>query len=194
VPTWPVVPEPLRCTSFSIQDPIYEYAVDQGYRLRRSRSSRSRRGYTLTYLEDADTMFIITDFIERVIRGNALSFDWVYPYGSAILSINTSTPNRVNLTHRHGMQTGQGAEIVGTATHDGLYIVTRFTDTTLQLNGTSGGVGEGSMGTLAIRFARMVCKFSADTMPAPQIFSAFGPYRDDTGLGSLTFQIMEEFA
>jgi len=57
-----------------------------------------------------------------------------------------------------------------------------------------GGIVEGQIGTLAVRFARMVCQFSADTMPAPQMLPNFGPYRDNTGLGDLTFQIMEEFA
>lgn len=193
MPTWPTVPEPQECTPFTVHDPMYEYAVDQGYRLRRSRSSRSRRGYTLMYLENADAMYVITDFIERVIRVNTLSFDWVYPYGSAIFNITSGNPNRVTMTHRHGMQTGQGAEIAGTATHDGLYVVTRFSDTDLDLDGTAGGVAEG-VGTLAARFPRMVCKFSGDMMHVPEILPDFGAFRDDEGLARLTFQIEEEFA
>jgi phage-related protein len=195
MPTWPPpsVLEPYSCSPHSIQDPVLRFEVDQGYSVRRSRHSRSRRLYQVMYFAATHELLIITDFIEREIRGGALSFAWTYPYPQAITAISAASPNVVTTTYVHGLQSQDHVDITGTLTHNGRYQITRVGPTQFALNGVTGGSPEGSGGSVAIHLPYATLLLDNDTMPAPDIMHGWNAFRDNVGLARLPLTIREEF-
>ncbi len=193
MPTWPILPLPYSVSPFGVIDPAHIAQVDQGYSLRRSKYSRSRRLYQIVYLDTADNIQILTDFIERVTRVNALAFDWTFPYAQTITTISTGNPNILTTVNTHGLQTRQQVVVANTATHNGTFTITRIDATSFALDGTSGGGGE-SIGDVAFHAQTGVCVFPGDRMPIPEQQHAFGPLRDAEGLFTFTVPIEVVFA
>jgi hypothetical protein len=193
MPSWPTTPTPYSVSPFGLLDPVIRFEVDQGYSVRRSRWSRGRRLYQVTYLEPSDTLLPLTDFIERVIRGGALSFDWTYPYPSTLFSIVNSTPNAVTMTAAHGLQTGDQVVITGTASHNNTYTITRTGATTYTLDGTAGGTSEGAVGSAALVLPYAALVLENETLAPPDFQHDFGPLQDTNGLFRLALHIREEF-
>lgn len=175
-------------------DVVLKFESDQGYSVRRSRHSRNRRLYSLTYWATAHNLLQVLDFVEREIRGGALSFAWTYPYGQHIAFINNTVPNLVATTYVHGLQTGDQVAISNTATHNSIYTVTRVNANTLHLQDTSGGSGEGPGGRLAVHLPYASLQLENDTTPLPEPLHDYGPFIDDDSLTRISFLIREEFA
>ena len=193
MPSYPFPPAPYQVTPFQPIDPIYTMQVDQGYDIRRSRFSRRRRQFTMVYRNQASDIHAIMDFIERETRGQALAFDWTYPYPHTITNIANGAPNVVTTSHRHGYQTGDQAVITNTASHNGTYTIAYINQTQFSLDGTSGGASE-SIGNVAFHLPRAMFLFQNGTVPLPQLVHDFGPLRDNDGLFNWSIQIQETFA
>ena len=196
MPTWPsatVIP-PYSVSPFGIIDPVLRFSSDQGYEIRRSRWSRSRRVYQVTYWDSTNLILQIIDFIERELRVGALSFSWTYPYAQSITSISAATPNLLTTTYVHGLQTGDYAVLADTATHDGTYTVTRINANNVQLQGTTGGVAEGAIGTIAAYYPYMSLQLEGDTMQIPEAMHGWGAMVNDDGYIKLNLMFREEFA
>ncbi len=192
MPTYPTLPLPYSCTPFGVIDPAYKVQVEQGYSIRRSRYSRSRHAYQITYLTGAGNILLLTDFIERELRVNALAFAWDYPYPSTIVSITAGSPNILTTLAPHGLQTRQQVTLNGTVAHDGLYTITRVGATSVALDGTAGGSGD-TAGGMTLHLPTAVCVFPGDTMPPPTFAQAFGPLRDAEGLFTFVVPIEEQY-
>lgn len=194
MPTWPAAPIPHHVSAPGIIDPVLRFSVDQGYEVRRSRWSRSRRLYQVTYLGTANDILTLFDFLEREIRGGSLSFSWAYPFGQKIQSINTDVPNHLQTQWIHGLQSGDFVSIAGTVAHNAVYQVQRISFTGLNLLGTSGGTAEGTGGTLAPYFPFMSLQLEGDILPPPEVAHDFGAFRDNDSLTRVSFTFREEFA
>lgn len=193
MPLWPVTPVPYHVSAPGVLDPVLRMDTDQGYSVRRSRFSRRRRLYQVSYLGTADEIMILLDFIEGTIRGGALSFSWIYPYGQMIASISSATPNLLTTSYRHGLQTGDQVNIAGTVSHNGIFTVTVTGVTTATLTGTAGGSAEGAVGTVAFYLPFASLQLDGDTLPPPEVEHDFGPFRDNDSLTRLTVTIKQEF-
>ena len=194
MPTWPATIVPYSCSPPGFIDPVLRFSADQGYEMRRSRFSRSRRTYQLVFWETANVMNFILDFIEREIRGGTLSFSWSYPYPMAVFSINAGTPNVLTTVYTHGLQSGDQVVVTGTNSHNNTYTVTRVNIQALQLQGTSGGSSEGSGGLVAQFFPYMVLQLDGDTLAPAELQHSFGPFRDDDSLTRLNLTFLEQFS
>jgi hypothetical protein len=196
MPTWPspaLVPI-HSCSPHGLIDPILRFSADQGYEIRRSRFSRSRRTYQLVYWHSADAIMILLDFIEREIRGGALSFVWTYPYPTQINSINAATPNLVATTWPHGLQTGDQVVITNTNSHNGTFTVTWVSLNHFSLQGTGGGSAEAAGGLAAQHFPFMTLTLEGDTLEPPELEHSFGAFRNNDALARLSLSFREEFA
>lgn len=196
MPTWPPVTTiaPYSCSPHGIIDPVLRFSSDQGYEIRRSRHSRSRRTYQLVYWENAHLIMLLLDFIEREIRGGALSFDWTYPYPMRITQITAATPNLVQTPWHHGLQTGDQVVITNSATHNGIRTVTRVNLNNVSLQGTAGGSPEAAGGLIAAYFPYMSLQLDGDALAPPELQHSFGAFRDNESLARLTVSFKEEFA
>jgi phage-related protein len=196
MPTWPTATtlQPYSCSPFGIVDPVLRFESDQGYSVRRSRYSRSRRLYQLVYWNQTDELLLLTDFIEREIRGGALSFAWTYPYPQLVSAITADSPNVVSTTYRHGLQTGDFVDITGAASHNGRYQIVRVGATQFSLTGTIGGSPEGSGSRVAVHLPYTALILDNDTMPIPDIQHGWNAFRDNVGLARLTLVLREEWA
>ena len=88
-----------------IIDPVFEYQVDSGYSVRRSRWSRPRHRWTLEYrgLKTQD-MRQIRDFV-HFARLSQLDFAWQHPTALDLVLVSPTTP--VTVGGFHGLATGQ---------------------------------------------------------------------------------------
>lgn len=196
MPTWPsetLVPV-YACSPPGLLDPVLRFSSDQGYEIRRSQWSRSRRTYQLVYWGNSHELTIILDFIERELRGGAASFDWSYPYPSAIFSINAGTPQVLSTQWAHGLQTGDSVIVTNTNSHNGTYQVGRIHHTAVQLLGTSGGSSEGTGGKVTQFFPYMSLQLDGDSLQPPELSHGYGVFANNDGLARLTLTLREEFS
>src|ERR1044072_1570936 len=88
---FPNAPLPSSVSAPAVIDPMLIYQVDQGYSLRRPRTSRPRFRYTVDWLgKRTDDMHIIRTFLLSTRLG-ALSFSWQHPTASEAVAVTNTT-------------------------------------------------------------------------------------------------------
>jgi hypothetical protein len=190
---YPIVPAPSSVSAHASIDPVLRYSTDAGYEIRRARTSRPRRRYTLEYQGfTTEHMRLIRDFVYSQ-RANVLPFQFYHPTAVDLATIQSTTPVIVN--YPHDMVTGQWIGIgQGPAPLNGFWQVTRLGPYDLALNGsTASGAGQ----VHVIQYLPYaIAVFDQDIWAAPTKLIgpdqvASGPFR--TGYFSWSILIEEVF-
>ena len=191
---FPNTPLPSSVSAPSIIDPVLRYSSDQGIEIRRSRTSRPRRRYTLDYLGKTTTeMRTLRDFL-LTCRLGALPFQWIHPTAGDVGALSNTTP--VVMTVLHGLVTGQWIAMGGPHPLSGLWQITRLDIAHLALNGSS-AAGVVADGAYAVYLPTAVAIFDQETWTAPTKLigpeqTGGGPTRRE-GVFSWSLQIEETF-
>jgi hypothetical protein len=162
---FPLAPVPSHVSAPAIIDPVLSYQVDAGYTVRRARTSRPRRRYTLDYLgQTTEALRIIRDFI-LTQRANVIPCQFWHPTAIDIATFQATTP--VLLSYAHGLITGQWLGIVsGPSSLIGFWQITRLDAATLALNGSS-GAGPGGQVSVVQYLPNAIVVYAEDTAPTP---------------------------
>jgi phage-related protein len=196
MPTYPLPPFPSHVSPPAILDPMIEFSSDQGYQIRRARTSRPRRRWTLDYLgKTVDEMRQIRDFLQQSRLG-ALEFAWAHPTAIDKVTVAATTP--VTVQWRHGLYTGMWIFIFNSpnpSINNQAFQITRFNEITITLNGTSAAGINGTADAL-VYVPHAVGIFREDTFESPA--TLIGPeqvlYTDRrTGYYSFSVTIEEIF-
>src|SRR6476646_2305018 len=167
MPTYPLPPAPSHVSPPAIIDPMLSFASDQGYQIRRARTSRPRRRWTLGYLgKSVDDMRQIRDFLQQSRLG-ALEFAWAHPTAVDKVTVAATTP--VTVQWRHGLFTGQWVFIANSpnpSINDQAFQITRFNEITITLNGTT-AAGVNGLADAIVYVPHAVGIFRDDTFESP---------------------------
>jgi hypothetical protein len=197
VATFPSSPKPSHVSAPAIIDPLLRYSVDQGYELRRPRTSRPRRRYVVEWAGRADAeyhysygMHLIRDFLGTT-RNGALPFQFIHPTASDVVTFSNTTP--ITLTYSHGLVTSQWVYVTNAPTGlNGTWPVTRLDALNLTLNGST-AVGFGQC-LVAVYLPYAVARFDNDTwesptkLVGPEQFDASGARRNGVFAWQLTIE------
>jgi hypothetical protein len=194
---YPASPVPSEVHAPEVFSRILRFETDYGYSARRPLQSRPRRRWTLDYLgQSTANMRVIRDFIQEVQLG-ALDMQWFHPTAIELALFQPTTP--VNVLLLHGMTTGMWVGVSNTPNpniNGGVFQITRTTNSSFTLNGTT-GVGSEGNGNVIIYLPHATVLLQDDTLPAPS--TLIGPERipiaPDVYRGIYNFQvtIREEF-
>jgi len=169
MPTYPNTPLPSMVSAPEIIDSSLRFSVDQGYEVRRARTSHPRRRWTLSYLgKTVDEMRIIRDFLQQQRLG-VLDFAWAHPTAIDHVTIVPTTPVTAQ-NWRHGLFTGMWVGIRGSPNpgiNEQYWSVIWVDDTQVRLNGTTAaGIAGGADAWVFVPHA--VGIFQDDTMASPE--------------------------
>ena len=167
---FPATPLPSSVSAPAIIDPTLRYQVDQGYEVRRARTSRPRRRYQIDYLgKTTDEMHQIRDFILSMRLG-VFPFQWLHPTAVDLVNMSANlTPVLIYYYTYHGLVTGQWVGVFGgPANANGLWQVTRLSNSTLTLNGSVGaGPAVINQANVFVYLPNAVAIFDQDTWTSP---------------------------
>lgn len=189
---YPLVPLASAVSAPAVVDPVLTFSADAGYLVRRARTSRPRRRYTMEYLglTTAD-LRLLRDFVV-VIRGGATTFSWTHPTATEQVTIGNTTPVTATFAITHALMTGDWLWVdsaSGVTVPIGAYQVTRVTSTQVTLNGTT-AAGAGTMMS-RMHLANAMLLLAEDTFPEP--VKLIGPEAAGTGRFNVTTVIQEVF-
>lgn len=195
---YPGSPVPSHVSSPEIIDPMLKFESDQGYQVRRAKTSRPRRRWTLDYLGvSTANMRIIRDFF-YFTRNGVLDFSWYHPTSVEVATFQATTPVQVLLLH--GMHTGMWCGVSNTPNpgiNGGVFQITKTGNASFTLNGTS-AQGVQGIGNVVIYLPHATAVMQDNTFPSPT--TLIGPERIDyapqglrTGYYSFSVTIEEQF-
>jgi hypothetical protein len=172
---YPASPVPSEVHPPEIIDPSIEFVSDYGYSIRRPRTSRPRRRWTLDYLGvNTANMRVVRDFLQEVRLG-AVDFQWYHPTAIELALFQPTTP--VNVLLLHGMTTGMWVGVSNTPNpniNGGVFQITRTTNASFTLNGTTAAGIEGN-GNVIIYLPHATAVTQEGTLSAPS--TLIGPER-----------------
>jgi hypothetical protein len=172
---YPASPVPSEVHPPEIIDPMIEFKSDYGYSIRRPRTSRPRRRWTLDYLGvSTANMRIVRDFLQEVRLG-AIDFQWFHPTAIEVALFQPTTP--VNVLLLHGMTTGMWVGVSNTPNptiNGGVFQITRTTNASFTLNGTTAAGIQGN-GNVIIYLPHATAVTQEGTLTAPA--TLIGPER-----------------
>ena len=177
---YPNTPLPSSVSAPAIIDPVLRYSADSGIEIRRIRTSRPRRRYTLDYLgKTTEEMHYLRDFL-MVHRLGVTPFEFLHPTASDDVTFSNTTPVVLTI-NTHGLITGQWVFIGNAPTPlNGLWTVTRINHYQLSLNGSvASGTGTGGL-SVVVYLPTAVAMFDQDTWNSPT--KLVGPERLGTSL------------
>ena len=167
MPSFPTTVLPSHVSPPAIIDPMIEFSSDQGYQIRRARTSRPRRRWTMDYLgKNVDELRQIRDFFLQVRLG-ALEFAWGHPTAVDPVLVSPTTP--VTVQWRHGLYTGMWIFIANgpnPSINNQAFQITRFNEITVTLNGTS-AAGIQGLADAVVYVPHAVGIFRDDTFESP---------------------------
>lgn len=192
---YPVIPKPNIVSAPALIDPLVRFTSDAGYEVRRSRTSRPRRQYTMTYIaKHSGELHTIVDFVQQH-RNGAVDFSWIHPTAQDLVTLHDITPVWLSYTTPHGLHTGASLVIFNTepasALEGNAYVVTRQNALQVSLNGTTAPGGGDRSAAVALYLVHTSFTFPEDVWPEPT--PIIGHEQGTLGRWSLTVTVREEF-
>jgi hypothetical protein len=194
MPLYPSSPVPSEVHPPEIIDPSIEFVSDYGYSIRRPRTSRPRRRWTLDYLGmSTASMRVIRDFLQEV-RFGAGDIQFFHPTAIELATFQPTTP--VNVLLFHGMTTGMWVGVSNTPNpniNGGVFQITRTTDSSFTLNGTTGAGIQGNGNVIIyVPHATVVTQDGTFSAPSTLIGPERIPIAPDVYRGIYNFQVTLE--
>jgi hypothetical protein len=191
---YPASPIPSEVHAPEIIDPMIEFQSDYGYSIRRPRTSRPRRRWTMDYLGmSTASMRVIRDFLQEV-RFGAGDIQWFHPTAIELATFQPTTP--VNVLLFHGMTTGMWVGVSNTPNpniNGGVFQITRTTDSSFTLNGTTGAGIQGNGNVIIyVPHATVVTQDGTFSAPSTLIGPERIPIAPDVYRGIYNFQVTIE--
>jgi phage-related protein len=194
---YPGTPVPSHVSAPEIIDPMLLFQSDSGYSVRRARTSRPRRRWTLEYLgQSVANVRMIRNFL-YVMRGGVTAFSWFHPTGLEIITVLNTTPVTVQLVH--GMTSGMWVAVNSTpnpSINGQVFQITIVTHDTFTLNGST-GAGITGTGLMVVYVPKAIAILNDNTFPSPE--TLIGPDRvawstdPMRGFYNFSVQIEEQF-
>jgi hypothetical protein len=154
---------------------MLNFETDYGYAVRRARTMRPRRRWTLDYLGmSVVNVRVIRRFLS-VMRNGIIEFSWFHPTAIEIAEFGPTTP--VSVLWFHGLVSGQWVGVSNSPNptiNGGVFPVTVTADSLLTLNGST-GAGITGPGNIIIYVPRAVAVMADNTLPSPS--TIIGPER-----------------
>lgn len=172
---FPGSPIPSHVSAPEILDPMLKFETDYGYSVRRPRTRRPRRRWTLDYTgQSTANMRVIRNFL-MFTRNGVTEFSWFHPTAIEIALVGPTTP--ISVVWMHGLVSGMWVGISNStipAINGGVFQITVTSDSTLTLNGTTASGISGS-GNIIIYVPRAIAIMSENIFPSPT--TVIGPER-----------------
>jgi len=195
---YPGSPVPSSVSAPEIIDPMLKFESDQGYSVRRARTSRPRRRWTLEYLGvNTANMRVIRDFLQFT-RNGVFTFDWYHPTAIEVATFQVTTPVQVLLLH--GLVTGMWVGVSNTPNatiNGGIFQITRTSNANFTLNGSS-AAGVQGIGNVVVYVPQAIAVMNENTFPSPATLIGpeqidYAPQGKRTGYYNFTVTIEEQF-
>jgi hypothetical protein len=172
---FPGSPVPSHVSAPEILDPMLKFETDYGYSVRRPRTSRPRRRWTLDYLgQSTATMRTIRRFL-IFTRNGVTEFSWFHPTAIEVAQFSPTTP--VSVSWSHGLATGMWVGVSNTPNpgiNGGVFPITVTSDSSLTLDGST-AAGITGVGNIIIYVPRAIAIMPDNTFPSPT--TIIGPER-----------------